>query len=628
MTTKPARGVHFKIILVCLAFGLPLGHEVIAKEYDKHHMQNSNSTKKVETKMEHSASNKTHVHRQETEKKGIVDTKKEGWTADELECPNSGVLHRQCTFKCHKISERDNSRICSTITDVKRCSCSGMKMELKDKIVYDLETGIVLTQTSGFDSISGLCKSCVETCKKVPESNKKKLKSGWKKISFHCTNESEALNQTSVTDMSTLIFTSTTVTTPEAQTDYSEEETEEISEEYSDEMRVNSGETTNSTVSMKKIVDYDTLEESSEEIDETEEASSEESVSEQYSASPEAVKAREEYLEVAYSEDTLEDYNNPSYKDKALFSERVIARPNAAEEYYDPYLYNIYDDVGDLVRDRRSTDDSLQELTYYNDEQDLGQMLVEDSPPTLAVEYQENIERLGSDESLPEQDRVVHRPKPKNTHHHPKHQKATLAPSNDYENYIETPNTNQTTKTPHGTSDDKSTTTISDVTNSIEKHNGSSRALEVNQTNIGSALNQELGNSLENRLLVETQFHPPTIDRSKPCSPMGNETRFCTEDCAQDGKTCVMKVELNRCTCSGYHVVLTEIQKWDMIRNEDVFLSTPDGQHYGTGYVRECGSCVDYCRDWPGEIKEHQVNTAGLSCKEVAESFDNQKKDD
>lgn len=81
---------------------------------------------------------------------------KEEWTAEELECPNSGVLHRQCTFKCHKISEMDHSRICSTITDVKRCSCNGKKMEIKNKIVYDLETGNNLTETSGFESISNV----------------------------------------------------------------------------------------------------------------------------------------------------------------------------------------------------------------------------------------------------------------------------------------------------------------------------------------------------------------------------------------------------------------------------------------------------------------------------------------
>lgn len=628
MTRKPAQRVHFKAILVYLALGLPSGHEVIAKEYDKEQMQKSNMTKKVETKMEHSAMNKTHIHRQGAEKTGDAKTSnKEEWTAEELECPNSGVLHRQCTFKCHKISEMDHSRICSTITDVKRCSCNGKKMEIKNKIVYDLETGNNLTETSGFESISDLCKSCVETCKKVPDNHKKKLKSGWKKMSFHCSNESQIFNQSSSSNSTPLVSNPTTMTTPEVKSDYSEEETEEeeeTSEEYSGESGGNSEDKSNSTANNATKFEYESEEKSSEETEETEEQSSEEFVSEQYSASSEAVKANGDNLDVSYSEDTLEDYANPSSKDKALFSERVISRPNPEDEYYDPYLYNVYDNMGDLVRDRRSTDDSLQELTYYNNAQDLGQMLVEEYPPQMPVEYQENIEKLGMDERFPNQERVVHRPKPKNSHkHHSEDQKVTLGPSNDYENYIETPETNETT-----TSNDISTTGVPNVTSSINKHKGSVRASQMNQTNVGTEMDQELGNDLENKLLVETQFHPPTIDRSKACSPKGNETRKCTEDCAQDGKTCVMKVELNRCTCSGFHVVLTEIQKWDMARNEDIFLSTPDGQNYGKGYVRECGSCVEYCRDWPGEIKTHEVNTVGLSCKEVAESFDDQESED
>jgi len=34
----------------------------------------------------------------------------------------------------------------------------------------------------------------------------------------------------------------------------------------------------------------------------------------------------------------------------------------------------------------------------------------------------------------------------------------------------------------------------------------------------------------------------------------------------------------------------------------------------GAGYARVCGDCTDFCRKWPGETKEHYVNTFIATC--------------
>lgn len=98
------------------------------------------------------------------------------------------------------------------------------------------------------------------------------------------------------------------------------------------------------------------------------------------------------------------------------------------------------------------------------------------------------------------------------------------------------------------------------------------------------------------------------------CSSRGNETRICSEQCSEDGLTCLMKVKLDRCTCSGIEVKVEEVQKYDIKLNKPVFLASPNSDKFGKGYVRECGSCVEYCQQWPGEVKEYLVETKVLSC--------------
>lgn len=76
----------------------------------------------------------------------------------------------------------------------------------------------------------------------------------------------------------------------------------------------------------------------------------------------------------------------------------------------------------------------------------------------------------------------------------------------------------------------------------------------------------------------------------------------------------------------GIHVQVQEVNKFDLSTGESVFLATPDSAAYGAGYVRECGSCVDYCGMWQGESKEHLVATQALSCKQVQEEKSEKKK--
>ena len=78
-----------------------------------------------------------------------------------------------------------------------------------------------------------------------------------------------------------------------------------------------------------------------------------------------------------------------------------------------------------------------------------------------------------------------------------------------------------------------------------------------------------------------------------------------------------MRVSLSRCTCTRIHVSVVEVAKFDMRLKELVFLAKPSSAKYGTGYVRECGSCVEYCQQWPGQSKQYVVSTQALSCKEV-----------
>ncbi len=56
-------------------------------------------------------------------------------------------------------------------------------------------------------------------------------------------------------------------------------------------------------------------------------------------------------------------------------------------------------------------------------------------------------------------------------------------------------------------------------------------------------------------------------------------------------------------------VSLQELRTFDLRTGAAVFLAAPDSPRYGLGFVRTCGSCVEFCARWPGETREHHVQT-------------------
>jgi len=60
---------------------------------------------------------------------------------------------------------------------------------------------------------------------------------------------------------------------------------------------------------------------------------------------------------------------------------------------------------------------------------------------------------------------------------------------------------------------------------------------------------------------------------------------------------------------------VVEVQKFDMQLGKSIYLASPHGDKYGVGYVRECGTCVGFCQQWPGETHSYIVSTKVMSCK-------------
>ena len=124
-----------------------------------------------------------------------------------------------------------------------------------------------------------------------------------------------------------------------------------------------------------------------------------------------------------------------------------------------------------------------------------------------------------------------------------------------------------------------------------------------------------MGTCIHSVLRYSTSFVEPKLSPRSVCHDRGNETRECIEECADDGSTCLIKVQLRRCSCSGIAVDVIEVQKFDLSSGQSVFMAAPVSNGYGVGYIRECGSCVKYCRKWPGETKNRFVATQTLKCK-------------
>ena len=51
----------------------------------------------------------------------------------------------------------------------------------------------------------------------------------------------------------------------------------------------------------------------------------------------------------------------------------------------------------------------------------------------------------------------------------------------------------------------------------------------------------------------------------RKCENYGTERAQCNEKCSIDGKTCLLSINLDKCTCNGIHIKLQETAKYDFV---------------------------------------------------------------
>ncbi len=52
-----------------------------------------------------------------------------------------------------------------------------------------------------------------------------------------------------------------------------------------------------------------------------------------------------------------------------------------------------------------------------------------------------------------------------------------------------------------------------------------------------------------------------------------------------------------------------------MATGEQIMEVGPKSDKYGAGHSRQCGSCVKYCKVWPGETDRNVLSTHHMHCK-------------
>ena len=109
------------------------------------------------------------------------------------------------------------------------------------------------------------------------------------------------------------------------------------------------------------------------------------------------------------------------------------------------------------------------------------------------------------------------------------------------------------------------------------------------------------------------------------CSDFGKSLQLCTENCTNtniEGKsgTCSMTIDLDVCTCKGRNSIVHEMKKYDMENGQEVSSRWEGSETGEQGYIGMCGTCVRYCRYWPGEIKvgPHLNETTAVFLQSVA----------
>ena len=98
------------------------------------------------------------------------------------------------------------------------------------------------------------------------------------------------------------------------------------------------------------------------------------------------------------------------------------------------------------------------------------------------------------------------------------------------------------------------------------------------------------------------------------CQNLGEEDKHCHEKCSMDGTTCLLSIELDKCTCNGIHLNLQETIKLDfenqkIMQSESKFKGT-----FGSGYAKKCGDCSRFCPNFPGEERGLNSTQRDFSC--------------
>ena len=98
------------------------------------------------------------------------------------------------------------------------------------------------------------------------------------------------------------------------------------------------------------------------------------------------------------------------------------------------------------------------------------------------------------------------------------------------------------------------------------------------------------------------------------CENLGEEHKHCKEKCSLDGTTCLLSINLDKCTCNGIHLKLQETVKYDFQIHEILQTRSKSSGLYGTGYATMCGDCTPFCSNFPGEQRALNSSQTNFSC--------------
>ena len=98
------------------------------------------------------------------------------------------------------------------------------------------------------------------------------------------------------------------------------------------------------------------------------------------------------------------------------------------------------------------------------------------------------------------------------------------------------------------------------------------------------------------------------------CENLGEEHKHCQEKCSMDGTTCLLSINLDKCTCNGIHLKLQETVKYDFQNHKSLQTRSKYSGLYGIGYAMMCGDCTPFCSNFPGEKRALNSSSTNFSC--------------